>query len=115
MELTGTVVDQANGQSIPNVTIWEIAPDGRSAEIVGYSDASGKYDVFLNSSASNINFVTDGYTGLNIPAGQALLSDQVLLVKDGTLQAKFTLSGVPAWVWLLVAGVGIFLIGDKKN
>jgi hypothetical protein len=115
MELTGTVVDQANGKPIANVTIWEIAPDGRSAEIIGYSDGAGKYDVYINSSASNINFVTDGYTGTNIPAGQALLSDQVLLAKDGALSAKFTLSGMPAWIWVLLAGIGIFFLGDGKR
>jgi hypothetical protein len=115
MELTGTVVDQANGNTLANVTIWEIAPDGRSAEIIGYTDGSGKYDVFVNNAGSNINFVTDGYTGTNIPAGQALLSDQVLLVKDGTVQAKFTLSGMPAWVWVFLAGIAVFFIGDGKK
>jgi hypothetical protein len=115
MELTGSVVDQANGNYIPNVTIWEIAPDGRSAEIIGYSDAAGKYDVFLNNANSNINYVVDGYTGLNIPAGQALLSDQVLLQKDGSVSAKLTLSGVPSWLWVLLAGIGIFFLSDNKK
>jgi hypothetical protein len=115
MEITGTVVDQATGNAIPNVTIWEIAPDGRSAEIVGYSDMSGKYDVFINNQGSTINYVTDGYTGLTLPASQVLLSDQVLLQKDGSVSAKLTLSGIPAWVWLVLAGLGIFFIGDGKR
>jgi hypothetical protein len=39
----------------------------------------------------------------------------VLLAKDGALSAKFTLSGMPAWIWVLLAGIGIFFLGDGKR
>lgn len=115
MELTGKVVDQANGNGLANVTIWEISPDGQAAQVVGFSDNAGKYDVNINNAGSNLNFVQDGYLGVNIPASQALLSDQVLLQKDGSVSAKFTLSGLPAWVWYLLAAVGIYYIADGKK
>lgn len=115
MEVSGKVIDQANGQPLANVTIWEISSDGQSAEVVGFSDASGRYDVNINNAGSNINFVLDGYTGTNIPGSQVLLSDQVLLAKDGSITAKLTLSNVPPWVWLLLAAVGVYYIGNPKK
>ena len=115
MELTGTVVDQSTGKPLANVTIWEIDPDGQAASVIGFSAANGSYDVDVSDPNSNINFVTDGYTGTNIPAAQAVLSDQVLLAKDGSVTAKFTLSGVPSWVWVLLAGLGIWFVGDGKK
>lgn len=112
MEITGTVVDQATGIVLANVTIWEILPDGQSAEVIGFTDNSGKYDVNVNNAGSDINFVQDGYQGTSIPASQALLSDQVLLAKDSSVTAKLTLSGLPSWIWLLLAGLGIYFITD---
>ena len=64
MEITGKVVDQATGKPLTNVTIWEIAPDGQSAEVVGFSGNDGSYDVNINNAGSDVNFVTDGYQGL---------------------------------------------------
>jgi hypothetical protein len=115
MEVTGKVVDQANGNALVNVTIWEISPDGQNAEVIGFSGPDGKYDVNVRNAGSTINYVTDGYTGVSIPTSQALLSDQVLLAKDGSVTAKLSLSGFPAWLWLLVAGFGIYLITDRKK
>lgn len=115
MEITGQVVEQATGKPVAGVTIWEISPDGQNAEVVGFAGPDGKYDVNINNAGSMVNFVQDGYTGLAIPTSQALLSDQVLLQKDGSVSAKLTLSGVPAWVWMLLAGIGIFFISDGKN
>lgn len=114
MELTGKVVDQANGKPLGAVTIWEIYPDGQNAEVLGYSDPSGNFDVQLNDPDSNVNFVLDGYTGTNIAAAQVALSDQVLLAKDNGITAKFTLSGVPSWLWLFMAAIGIYYIGTGK-
>jgi hypothetical protein len=115
MELTGKVVDQANGQPIAGVQIWEIDPTGQNAQAVGFSGVDGSYDVFINNAGSTVNFVIDGYTGTVIPASQAMLSDQVLLAKDGSVSAKLTLSGVPAWVWLLLAGIGIFYFDGHRK
>jgi hypothetical protein len=115
MEITGTVVDQATGKPLANVTIWEIAPDGQSAEVVGFSGNDGSYDVNINNAGSDVNFVSDGYQGTSIPASQALLSDQVLLAADSSVTAKLTLSGIPAWVWVLLAGLGIYFIGEGKK
>jgi hypothetical protein len=112
MEITGTAVDQATGAALNNVTIWEILPDGQSAEVIGFTDSAGKYDVNVSNAGSDINFVLDGYQGTSIPASQALLSDQVLLQKSNTVTAKLSLSGFPAWVWLLLAGLGIYYITD---
>jgi|SRR6516164_247410 hypothetical protein len=115
MEITGTVVDQANGLPLQNVTIWEISPDGQNASVIGFTGAQGKFDVFASNAGSNLNFVTDGYTGVNIPVSQAILSDQVLLQKEGTVFSKFTLSSLPSWVWLLAAGLGFYLLTDKRK
>jgi hypothetical protein len=115
MELTGKVVDQSTGKPLANVTIWEIDPTGQNATVIGFSAADGSYDVNVGNPGSDVNFVIDGYTGTNIPASQALLSDQVLLPPDGSVTAKLTLSGVPAWVWLLLAGVGIWVLSDGKK
>jgi hypothetical protein len=115
MELTGSVADQSNGAPLVGVTVWEISPDGQSAFVVGITGAGGKYDVNIDNAGSNVNFALDGYTGLSIPASQALASDQVLLQKDGSLSATLKLSGVPSWVWVAVGFVVIFLVGDKKK
>jgi hypothetical protein len=115
MEIKGSVADQANGSPIVGAQIWEILPDGRSAEVVGVTGVGGKYDVEISDPGSTVNFVIDGYTATAIPATQAAGSDQVLLAKDGSLQAKLTLSGVPAWLWMLAGVAFIFLIGDKKK
>lgn len=115
MEITGKVLDQATGKPLAGVTIWEIMPDGQSAEVVGFSDASGNYDVNVNNAGSNINYVLDGYQGTNISGGAAQLTDAVLLQRDGSFTAKLTLSNVPPWVWLLLATVGIYYLGDKKK
>lgn len=115
MELTGTVVNQANGQPIPNVTIWEISPDGQNATVIGFTGIAGTYDVNLNNAGSQVNFVKDGFQGVNIAGSQALLSDQVLLAPDGSITAKLSLSGFPAWFWLLVGGMLIFLVPDKRK
>lgn len=114
MQLTGKVVDQATGAPLGGVTVWEIAPDGQSAEVLGYTDPAGNYDVALSSDASNINFVRDGYTGTNITAMQAAVSDQVLLQKESAITAKFSLSGVPSWLWLFLAAIGVYYIGTGK-
>lgn len=115
MEITGSVADQSTGKTLANVTIWEISPDGQNANVVGFTDGSGKYDVNVENPGSDVNFVIDGYTGISIPASQAALSDQVLLAPDGSVTAKLTLSGVPAWVWILLAALGIYFVnGDKK-
>jgi hypothetical protein len=113
MELTGTVANQANGQPIPNVTIWEISPDGQNATVIGFTGIAGTYDVNLNNAGSQVNFVKDGYQGVNIAGSQALLSDQILLAPDPSI--KLSLSGFPAWFWLLVGGFLIFVIPDKKR
>ena len=115
MEITGVVTDQATGKPLANVTIWEIQPDGQSAEVVGFSGNDGSYDVNINNAGSDVNFVIDGYQGTSIPASQALLSDQVLLAKDGSVTAKLTLSNIPAWVWVLLAALGIYFINDGKK
>ena len=115
MEISGSVADQSTGKTLANVTIWEISPDGQSAGVVGFTDASGKYDVDIQNTGSNVNFVVDGYTGVAIPASQAALSDQILLPPDGSVSAKLTLSGVPAWLWVLLAALGIYFVGDGKK
>lgn len=115
MELTGKVVDQANGKPLNNVTIWEISPDGRTAEVLGYSDPSGNYDIVVSDAGSNINFVLDGYTGTNIAASQVAISDQVLLQKDTGIVAKLTLSGVPSWLWLFLAAIGVYYIAENPK
>jgi hypothetical protein len=115
MEITGKVVDQQTGGALANVTIWEITPDGQSAEVIGYSDKSGSYDVNVYNAGSNVNFVLDGYTGTNIAASQALLSDQVLLQKEVGNSPKLSLSGVPSWLWLFLAAIGVYYIGNGKQ
>ena len=115
MEIKGTVIDQGTGKPLANVTIWEIDPDGQAASVVGFSGGDGSYDVDIENPSSNVNFVSDGYTGTNIPASQAVLSDQVLLAKDGSVSAKLTLSGVPAWVWVILAAVGVWFVSDGKK
>jgi hypothetical protein len=115
MEITGSIADQSTGAPIPNVTIWELMPDGQSANVVGASDSSGKYDVELDNPASNVNYAVDGYTALSIPATQAANSDQVLLAKDGSITATLKLSNVPAWLWLLAGVTVVWLIGDDKK
>jgi len=115
MELRGKVVDQSNGNGLDSVTIWEISPDGQAAQVIGFSDYAGNYDVNVNNAGSNINFVQDGYLGVNIPASQALLSDQVLLQKEGSVSAKLTLSGFPKWVWYILAIVGVYYIADGNK
>jgi hypothetical protein len=115
MELTGTVVDQSTGLPIANVQIWEIDPDGQAASVIGYSDPKGNFDVQVTSASSSINFAQDGYTGVALPFAQAQNSDQVLLQPDGSVSAKITLSGIPSWVWVALAFVGIFFIGDGKK
>lgn len=114
MEITGSVADQSTGKTLANVTIWEISPDGQNANVIGFTNGSGAYDVNVENAGSDVNFVTDGYTGVSIPASQAALSDQVLLAPDGSVSAKLTLSGVPAWIWIVLAALGIYFIGDGK-
>lgn len=114
MDLSGKVVDQANGNPLGNVTIWEISPDGRNAEVLGYTDPSGGYDIQVGDAGSTINFVLDGYTGTNISAAQVSISDQVLLQKDSAITAKLTLSGVPSWLWLFLAAIGVYYLGVEK-
>lgn len=114
MEITGVVVDQSNGQPLTNVTIWEISPDGQAAQVIGFTGTLGKFDVNVSNPGSTINFVTDGYTGIVIPASQAALSDQVLLQREGQTN-KFALSSLPTWVWYLVAGLGLYLLTEKKK
>jgi hypothetical protein len=115
MELVGSVADQVTGKPLANVTIWEISPDGQNANVIGFTDPSGKYDVDVENAGSNVNYVVDGYTGVSIPASQAALSDQILLATDGSVSAKLTLSGVPAWVWVVLAFVGIYYVSDGKK
>jgi hypothetical protein len=115
MELKGKVFDQGTGAPLSGVTIWEIPPDGRSANVLGYSLPDGSFTIDVENSASTINFVTDQYLGLQIPAGQVAASDAVLLQKDGSITAKLTLSGLPAWLWVVAAFGFIFFIGDNKK
>lgn len=115
MNLTGSVADQSNGTPIKNATIWEVSQDGQSANVVGFTDPAGKFSVDIDSTNSTINFVQDGYTGVTIPAIQALASDQILLAPDGSFSAKVTLQNVPSWLWVLVGATVIFLIGDGKK
>jgi hypothetical protein len=115
MEITGSVADQTTGKALVNVTIWEISPDGQNANVVGFSDTNGAYDVNVENPGSDVNFVIDGYTGVSIPASQAALSDQVLLAPDGSVYAKITLSGIPSWVWVLLAALGIYFVSDGKK
>jgi hypothetical protein len=115
MEITGSVADQTTGKPLVNVTIWEISPDGQSAGVVGFTDGSGKYDVNISNPGSTVNYVIDGYTGTTIPASQAALSDQILLAPDGSVSATLSLSGIPAWVWVLLAALGIYFVGDGKK
>lgn len=114
MTLTGSVADQSNGNYLPFVQIWEIPAAGREAWVVGTTDQFGKYSVDVDPT-STVNFVTDGYTGVVIAGSQAALADQVLLAPDGSLTAKLTLSGFPAWLWVVLGGAFIFLIGDGKK
>ena len=110
------ILDGDTGAKLPGVEIWEIAADGRSAFIIGSSDDAGNYDVNLEDGYSNVNYVTDGYTGLNITAAQAAGSDAVLLRKDvATVPAKLSLASIPAWVWVLLAAVGIYYVGEKRK
>jgi hypothetical protein len=115
MQLSGTVVNQANGQPLANVTIWEISPDGQAAQVIGFSGSVGTYAVNLNNAGSTVNFVKDGYQGVTIPGSQALLSDQVLLAPDAAITAKISFAGLPSWVWFLVGGILIFSVSDKKK
>jgi hypothetical protein len=114
MTISGSIADQSNGKVIPNATIWEIPPDGQSAWVVGVTDYKGAYSIDVDPS-STVNFVADGYTGVVIPGSQAALADQVLLAPDGSLTAKISLSGFPAWLWVVLGGAFIFLIGDGKK
>jgi hypothetical protein len=115
MTLTGKVFDSTNGKPLVNVTVWEIDNDGQAANVIGFTDGAGSYSVAVDSSDSNINFVTDGYTGVSIPATQAQASDAVLLVPDGSVTAKLTLSGIPSWVWVVLAFAGIFFLDNGKK
>lgn len=114
MTLTGSVADQSNGKLIPNATIWEYADDGRSAWVIGNTDYKGAYSVEVDP-GTTVNFVADGYTGVSIPGDQAAMADQILLAPDGSLTAKISLSGFPAWLWIVLGGAVIFLIGDGKK
>jgi len=115
MQLTGQVVDQTTGKPIAGATIWEFLADGRSANVIGYSDSNGRYTVNVVNDNSNVNFSQDGYQGTNISAVQAGNSDQVLLAPDGSFSANITFRNVPTWLWVL-AGVGfIYLLNDKKK
>jgi hypothetical protein len=115
MTLTGKVFDSTNGKPLVNVTVWEIDNDGQAANVIGFTDGAGNYSVDVDSTDSNINFVTDGYTGVSIPANQAAASDAVLLVPDGSLTATLKISNVPAWVWLLAGVTFIWMVGDGKR
>lgn len=115
MELTGSVADQKTGKPLPNVTIWEIPADGQSAQVIGYTDYAGRYDVNTAVSDSTVNFAQDGYTSTAIPVLQASNSDQILLPPDGSIVATLKLSGVPSWLWLFVGGLVVLFIGDSKK
>lgn len=112
MNLTGIVVNQNTGAPLPNAQVWEISPDGQNAVIIGTTDYKGGYNVNTASDQSTVNFALDGYTSTAIPVLQAAGSDQVLLPPDGSIIATLKLSGIPSWLWVLVGGVFIFLIGD---
>jgi hypothetical protein len=115
MELKGSIADQGTGTPLANVTIWEIDNDGQAANVIGFSDSQGNYDVQVDDPTSTINYVVDGYTGTAIPYSQASSSDQILLAKDGSLTAKLTISNVPAWLWLLAGITFVWFIGDGKK
>lgn len=115
MQLTGTVADQSNGKLLPNVTIWEISPDGQDAQVIGFTGLVGSYNVNLNNAGSTVNFVKDGYQGASFAGSQALLSDQVLLAPEGALTAKVSFTGIPTWLWVVVGGILIFLLPDGKK
>ena len=113
MELKGMVMDQQTGNPLPGVTVWEISADGRSANVLGYSDKSGNYDVMLSDPQSDVNFILDGYTGTNIQGTQAQTIDAVLLSPLPVPATKNKLSAIPAWAWWIVAGAGIYYL--SKN
>lgn len=112
MNLSGKIIDGVTGKPLANVTIWEIPPGGTEAFVSGTSDSSGSYLIDI-SGASSINFVTDGYTGVNYPSGGLAAGEIVSLFPVSVLTGSFHIN-IPSWFYVLL---GLFLIAlpEKKK
>lgn len=110
MNVSALVADRVTGKAIPGVTVWGYAPDGQSAEVLGYTDSDGNFEIPVNG--ITIAFEKDGYTGLQIPDD--------MITEGGTITLSQSVSSIvgnslPAWVWEVIVLIGFVFLASKKK
>lgn len=112
MYVTGVVSDSISGKPIGGVTVWSMAADGRSSEVLGYADKAGNFA--LNAPDNlQLMFAADHYLSAAFAPYMVAESNSVQLDPEGsvtaTLSAKF-----PSWI-LMALGALLLLTKNKKR
>jgi hypothetical protein len=107
---SGKVVSSETNIPLPGVTVWQMSPDGTSAEILGYAGPDGSFDVSPDPGFS-LMFALDGYDSVNRPG---LNGPGNIVAMDPDTAVTVTIKK-NSWLLIVAALLGLFMLDTKKK
>lgn len=108
MDVSGLIADRITGKPLAGVTIWSYSNDGQTANVIGYSDSDGNFEIPVNG--LTVAFEKDGYTGLQTPDDMINEGGTITLTQSMTAMVA---KNFPPWLIEVLIVIGIYLATTK--